>query len=170
MTWDAYNRRKAVLREMLPVADRQRELTLAELLDTIDGAHEAFPTETDLLFELQMTWFQRLSGHMDRLLLDASESPDLVPVRAWVDTAADLPGTRALLDAHRDHPALRKAFAKELAYLAMSAGVPVSAAELRARGQRIQDTARSTVADAPPVETDQPRTGLIARLRSAMAA
>nr|MCW2727797.1 hypothetical protein [Aeromicrobium sp.] len=170
MTWDAYHRRKVVLREMLAVADRQRDITLTELLDTLDGAREAFPTETDALFELQMAWFQRLSGQMDRLLEEDSVSPGLVPITAWVTTAADLPGARALLDAHRDEPALRKAIAKELAYLAMSAGVPVNAADLRVHGQRIQDTARSTAADAPPVAVDQPRAGLIARLRGVIAA
>lgn len=169
MSWDAYHRRKVVLREMLAIADRQRDVTLTELLDTVEGAREAFPAETDLLFDLQMTWFQRLSGQVDRLLEDASESAELVPVTAWVSTAADLPGARALLDAHRDEPALRKAIAKELAYLAMSAGVPVSDVELRVRGQRIQDAARSTVAVAPAA-VDQPRTGFIARLRSAIAA
>jgi len=170
MTWDAYNRRKNTLREMLAIADRQRDITLTELLDTVEGAHDAFPTETDALFELQMTWFQRLSGQMDRLLSDGLESPELVPVTAWVTTAADLPGARALLDAHRDEPALAKAFTKELAYLAMSAGVPVRGSDLRGHGQRIQDTARASVAAAPAVEADPSRMGLMARLRSVIAA
>lgn len=170
MTWDAYNRRKNVLRELLAIADRRRDLTLTDLLDTVEGAHEAFPTPTDLLFELQMTWFQRLSGQMDRLLSDDASSPELVPVTAWVNAAADLPGARALLDAHRDEPALSKAFTKELAFLAMSAGVPVHDADLRVHGQRIQDTARSTATTAPAVQVDPSRMGLMARLRSVIAA
>jgi len=170
MTWDAYHRRKDILREMLAIADRRRDVTLTHLLDTVEGAHEAFPADTDLLFELQMTWFQRLAGQMDRLLAEGVESPELVPVTAWVNAAADLPGARALLDAHRDEPALRKAFAKELSYLAMAAGVPAHDLDLTVHGQRIQDTARATAASAPAVEDDQGRVGLMARLRGVIAA
>lgn len=171
MTWDAYNRRKKTLREMLAVADRQRDITLTDLIDSTPGGREAFPTETELLFELQMTWFQRLSGQMDRLLSDGLESPELVPVTAWVNAAADLPGARALLDAHRDVPELRKAFAKELAYLATSAGVPASDADLTLHGKRIQDSARSTAVAAPRTELDvHSRVGIMARLRNAIAA
>ncbi|KQX72500.1 hypothetical protein [Aeromicrobium sp. Root472D3] len=170
MTWDAYNRRKNALREMLEVADRRPGTTLTELLDTADGAREAFPTETDALFDLQMTWFQRLSGQMDRLLSGDSETPELVPVTAWVTTAAELPGARALLDAHRDDPALRKAIAKELAYLAISAGSVVGA-DLTTHGRRIQETAREQLAAAPVVPLrDDARPGLITRLRNAIAA
>jgi len=170
MTWDAYNRRKHILREMLTIADRQRDITLDDLLSTVEGAHEAFPTQTDLLFELQMTWFQRLSGQMDRLLSDGTESPELVPVTAWVNTAAELPGARALLDAHRDEPALSKAFAKELSYLAMTAGVPARCGDLWVHGQRIQDTARSAAATTPTDVPAPTRPGLMARLRSVIAA
>lgn len=172
MTWDAYNRRKNALREVLAVADRQRDTSLTDLIDSVEGGREAFPSDTDLLFELQMTWFQRLSGQMDRLLSDGVESPDLVPVTAWVNAAADLPTVRALLDAHRDAPELRKAFAKELTYLATSAGLPPHGADLTAHGQRIQDSARENVVALPPrSETDdRSRSGLIARLRSAIAA
>lgn len=170
MTWDAYNRRKTALRAMLDIADRQRDISLTELLDTVDGAHDAFANETEALFELQMTWFQRLSGHMDRLLSESRESPELVAVTAWVDTAADLPGVRALLDAHRDEPALRKAFAKELSFLAMSSGAPTHDDALAARGLRIQNSARETVAAMPAPPVEPPRPSLIARLRNAMAA
>jgi hypothetical protein len=64
MTWDAYHRRKKSLRELLVIADRRPGLTIEELLDTVDDARAAFSTPTELLFELQMTWFQRLSGHI----------------------------------------------------------------------------------------------------------
>ncbi|MCL3818058.1 hypothetical protein [Aeromicrobium wangtongii] len=170
MTWDAYHRRKDVLRQMLAIADHQREITLGELLDSVEGGRDAFPTEIDALFDLQMMWFQRLSGHMEQILSQGTESPDLVPVTAWVGTAAELPGARALLDAHRDEPALRKAFAKELSYLATAAGVPVRGADLRLRGQRIVDAARSAVPEQTPAAADPSRPGLIARLRSAIAA
>ena len=171
MTWDAYNRRKETLRGMLAAADLQRDLTLTDLIDSTENGRLAFPTDTDLLFELQMTWFQRLSGQMDRLISEGSENPELVAVTAWVTTAAELPAVRRLLDAHREDPALRKAFAKELAYLATSAGVPTYHLDLTAHGQRIQDSARESWATAEPVEQDETsRGGLMARLRSVIAA
>lgn len=170
MTWDAYNRRKKTLREMLVIADQRPEITLTDLLDTVEGAHDAFATETEALFELQMTWFQRLSGHVDRLISEGAESPEMVAVTAWVSSAADLPGARALLDAHRDEPALRKAYAKELGYLAMSAGVPVNDQHISAHGRRIQDSARATVAALPPAPAESDRPGWMTRLRNAIAA
>ncbi|MET0931780.1 MAG: hypothetical protein ABWX74_19840 [Aeromicrobium sp.] len=170
MTWDAYHRRKKTLREMLAIADRRPDTTLTDLLDTVDGAHDAFETETEALFELQMTWFQRLSGHVDRLLAEGAESPELVAVTAWVNAAADLPGARSLIDAHRDDPALRKAFANELGYLAMSAGVSVHDHHLAAHGRRIQDSARATVAALPAEPLDVARPGWMARLKNVIAA
>lgn len=170
MTWDAYHRRKNSLREMLVIADRRRDITLTDLINTVDGAHDAFADETELLFELQMTWFQRLSGHVDRLIADGTESPEMVATTAWVNTAADLPGVRALLDAHHDEPALRKAFAKELSYLAMAAGVPVRDQDFVAHGRRIQDSARETLAALPPVPAEVSRPRLMTRLRNAIAA
>lgn len=171
MTWDAYNRRKVALRDMLAIADRQADVTLTELLDMVDPDRQAIKDETELLFELQMTWFQRLSGQLDRLVSEGSQSPELVAVTAWVNAAAELPGARTLLDAHQEAPALRKAFAKEQAYLAASAGVPTYHPQLAVQGQRIQDVARDSLPlrETSSLETE-PRIGLIARLRSAIAA
>ncbi|MDX6278126.1 MAG: hypothetical protein QOJ72_2254 [Nocardioidaceae bacterium] len=147
MTWDAYNRRKEVLREMLDVADRHPDtITLTDLLDTVDGGREAFANETELLFDIQMTWFQRLSGQLDRLVTEGADTPEIVAITAWVNAAGEMPGARALLDANSDTTALRKAYAKEHALLAASAGVPVNHPDLTAHGQRLQDSARESVA------------------------
>ena len=79
MTWNAYNRRKEVLREMLAIADQRRnDITLTDLLDTVDGGREVFSNETELLFDMQMNWFQRLSGQLDRLLIE-TDAPYLTP-------------------------------------------------------------------------------------------
>lgn len=177
MTWNAYNRRKEVLREMLAIADRRRTsfpefgITITDLLDTVDGGREVFANETELLFDLQMTWFQRLSGQMDRLVTEGVEAPELMAVTAWVNAAAQMPGARALLDAHRAEPALQKAFAKEHVFLAASAGVPMHHPDLTDHGQRIQESARESVVYADPIEElDDSPIGLIARLRSVIAA
>ncbi len=146
MTWDAYNRRKEVLREMLEVADRHpRNVSLTELLDTVDGAREAFADETELLLDIQMTWFQRLSGQLDRLVTKSVDTPEIMTITAWVNAAREMPGARALLDAQVDTRALRRAYAKEHEFLAASAGVPASHPNLSAHGQRLKDSARESV-------------------------
>jgi hypothetical protein len=170
MTWDAYHRRKESLREMLAIADRHRDVTLTELLDTVDPERTAFADETALLFDLQMVWFQRLSGTMDRLVSEGTETPDLMAVTAWVDAAAQMPGARALLDAHGDEPALAKAYAKELAFLATSAGVPINHPDLARHGRRLLESARESAVEAPVSEPAEPNHGLMARLRSVIAA
>lgn len=173
MTWDAYNRRKETLRELLAIADRRRDLTLTELLDTVDEGRDAFANETELLFDLQMAWFQRLSGQLDRLVTESVEAPELMAVTAWVDTAAEMPGARTLLDAHLTEPALAKAFGKEQAFLAASAGVPMDHPDLTVHGRRIMDSARESVVVTDGAENDldeETRTGLVAKLRSVIAA
>jgi len=145
MTWDAYNRRKETLRDLLAIADRRRDLTLTELLDTVDEGRNAFANETELLFDLQMAWFQRLSGQLDRLVTESVETPEMMAVTAWVNTAAEMPGARALLDAHIHETALAKAFAKEQSFLAASAGVPMNHPDVATYGRRIMNSARESV-------------------------
>jgi len=178
MTWDAYNRRKEALREMLAIADRRRkDITLTELLDTVDGAREVFADETELLFDIQMTWFQRLSGQMDRLVTESADTPEIMAITAWVNAAGEMPGARALLDAHATNPALSKANAKELTFLAASAGVPNNHPDQSGHGKRLQESARQSVVYADVallehtmVDNGVPRGGLIGRLLSHRAA
>lgn len=166
MTWNAYNRRKEVLREMLAIADQRRDITLTELLDTVDGGREAYANETELLFDLQMNWFQRLSGQLDRLLVEGGDTREIMAVSAWVNAASEMPGARTLLDAELDNPALGKAFAKELTLLAASAGVPWNHPDLNGHGERLRDSARESVVYADVVEDEEPRSGsLMSKLR-----
>ena len=170
MTWDAYHRRKDTLREILTIADRDRHPSLTDLLDIADPHREAFENETAALFDLQMLWFQRLSGTVDRLTADGTDDFEHVALDAWVSAAADLPGARALLDQHRDDPALAKAFTKERAFIAGAAGVPVNHPDIARHGERIIRSARSEAARRPDPSTPDQRPGLIARLRSVIAA
>lgn len=173
MTWDAYNRRKEALREILAIADRDRAASLTDLLDTVDPQHVVFADETAALFEIQMAWFQRLSGTIDRLTTDGGETPELVALAAWTECAAHLPGARALLDQHRDEPALAKAFAKERAFIASAAGVPRNHPDVLSHGERIITAARATPTRpvlVPEATAPVERPGLIARLRSVIAA
>jgi len=194
MTWDAYHRRKELLREIFAIADRDRGFALTNLLDTLDPERLVLENETAALFEIQMAWFQRLSGHIDRLTTNGGETPEMVAIAAWTAAAADMPGARALLDSNRDAPALATAFAKERTFLAASAGVPMNHPDLGDQGERIISSARAEAASPATVldeaaspatvldEAASPATvldegadhvqphGLIARLRQAIAA
>lgn len=166
MTWNAYNRRKEVLREMLAIADQRRDMPLTDLLDTVDGGREAYANETELLFDLQMNWFQRLSGQLDRQLVESVDTPEIMAISAWVNAASEMPGARTLLDAEINNPALGKAFAKELTLLAAAAGVPWNHPDLNGHGKRLQDSARESVVYADVVEDEEPRSGsLMSKLR-----
>lgn len=170
MTWNAYNRRKEVLREILAIADQHRELSINDLLDTVDGGREAYANETELLFDIQMTWFQRLSGQLDRLLIEGVDTPEIMAVSAWVNAASEMPGARTLLDAEISNPALGKAFAKELTLLAASAGVPWNHPDLNGHGKRLQDSARESVVYTEVTEAEVPQSGsLLSKLRNRAA-
>ena len=171
MTWDAYNRRKEALREVLTIADRHREeVSATELLDTVEGANRAFTNVAELLLEVQMNWYQRLSGQVDRTLSVGAEDLETVVTKAWTDAAAQMPGARALIDAHADMPELQKAFAKEHEFLGRSAGVPGNHPDLTGHGQRIKETAREDVVYADIWEVPDTPAGLFARIREALAA
>lgn len=170
MTWDAYRRRKSALQGVLAVADARTFITVPEAIAAVPGARDAFPHDTDLLFDLQLLWSTRLSTRLDVLVGDGADTPEIGVIQAWVDTAAVLPGTRRLLDAHRHEPALAKARAKEEALLARAAGVPAMSSELLERGREIKDAARHR-AILPRITPAEPETpNLLTRLRNALAA
>lgn len=169
MTWDAYNRRRTAVREIATLADQRRDLTLTELLDHVDPRRAAFDDEHALLLDLQLAWFQRLSGECDRI---QSDHPELVAVSAWADSAAALPGIRAVLDRHLDEPVLAKALDKEHALLALASGVPYDATAMRHRATHLIESARERVAvteQAVELARASCRPSLLARLRSAVA-
>jgi hypothetical protein len=170
MTWDSYNRRMPVLREVLAVADRRRDITVDEVFEIVPEAKSVFDDTVDLLLDAQMLWFQRLNGQMERELTEGSESPEMTAIDAWMTAAAAMPGARALLDANADRPELAKAIAHERTFIAKAAGVPDEHPELEARGQVVLDKARDAVAYAPLDEKRPESDGLIARLRHALAA
>lgn len=174
MTWDAYNRRKSALREVVAIVDARRDLTPTDLLDRVDPQREAFADESELLREAQLAWFQRLSGTLDRFG-GVEETPESTAVTAWVDAAAQMPGVRSLLDAHLDAPVLATAVVNERVMMAAVSGVPMHHPDAAAHGERIIDSARERAVypiTAPDAETTDENgfAGLVARLKSALAA
>ena len=156
MTWDAYNRRKVALHDVLEIADRRREdVTVSELLADVDGAAQAFGTEAELLLDAQMMWFQSLSCRMDQMLTMDVDNLEAGAVMVWHEVAGAMPGVRTLLDQNADEPALQAAFDHEHRFLARAAGVPVDHRDLLGHGSRIKELARETVVHAPYEEPRQ---------------
>jgi hypothetical protein len=169
MTWDAYNRRKPVLRDVLALADQRRDITVEEAFALVPEAADVFADTTDLLLDVQMLWFQRLSGQMELQLTEGTDSPEMTAINAWMAAAAAMPGARALLDTNLRRPELAKALAHENRFVAIAAGVPDEHPELESRGRFVVEKARDAVVYDESSE-GQATSGLMARLRHALAA
>lgn len=184
MTWTSFHRRGETLRSVIRAADRRRDGALP--MD-VEGVAETFGDELALLGALSMRWHTRLAGRIERELIDQPMDLETAVVTAWQAVADDMPGTRAILDHHREHPtspamaeALAKATRKEHILLAIMAGrasVHDSGAAARAAetGARIEHRARAsravraTLARAHAAERSSLRHRL-GRIRSALAA
>jgi hypothetical protein len=169
MTWDAYNRRAPVLREVLAVADRRRDITVDEAFEIVPETENVFADTTDLLLDVQMRWFQRLNGQMELQLTEGAGDPEQTAIDAWRAAAVAMPGGRALLDTNLRRPELAKALAHEHRFMAVAAGVPDEHPELEGRGRFVVEKARDTVVYDGSHEGDA-SSGLMARLRHALAA
>jgi hypothetical protein len=130
MTWTTFHRRGEVLRTVIDTVDRRRDGLLP--LD-LPGVIEVFGDELTLLGALQLRWHTRLSGHLERTLMQRPDDTDGAVAAAWHATADELPGTRAVLDHYRAEPlddrmaaALATATAKEHLLLVAMAGHAVA--------------------------------------------
>ncbi len=174
MTWNSYRTRGEILRDVSAEADAHQDGALP--MD-VDGVRTAFTGELDLLGALQLRWHTRLAGHIDRELLGQPLDLEQAVIAAWRDTAAELPGIRAIVDRHREAPlddAMAEAMAvatdKEHAWLAVNAGLAGIAAPGAARvGAQIEQQARARrrVVRAPGAHAAPT---LIGRLKAALAA
>ncbi|MPZ63043.1 MAG: hypothetical protein GEU93_17485 [Propionibacteriales bacterium] len=165
MTWDAYHRREDVLGRVMRLADRRRDgvIPWAETA----GADAAFGNPTDLLRALHMRWHTRLSGAFERELHEQPWDLEQVVVHAWRQTAAEMPGVRAILDAHGDDEAMHPARRKDWILLATASGAAgIDDPRAPEIGRAVEDRAREVVVDkTPPV-----RDTWIARLKHVLAA
>jgi hypothetical protein len=173
MNWTSFHRRGEILREVTRVADARRDGALP--MD-VAGVRETFD-EHDLLGALQLRWHTRLAGRIERELMYQPMDLERAVVTAWQRTADELPGTRAILDRHREHPIdaamaemMAKATAKEHLLLAVMAGRgSAQDAATVAAGARIEAEARASY--RPSVEhDDSDRPTLMTWLRAAFAA
>jgi len=173
MTWTAFHRRGEVLRTVVETADQRVD---GELPLYVPGVAETFADATDLLGALQLRWHTRLAGRIERELMAQPMNLEQAVVKAWHRTADELPGVRAILDQHLDHPldeamarAAATAAAKEHLLLAVMAGLGGPAdPESVAVGARIEAHARETYVPVRHV-AEQHQT-ILGRLKAALAA
>lgn len=168
MTWDAHHRREAALQQVMALADTRRDGSLpwAEL----PGVEGAFGAPADLLGALQMRWHTRLSGAIERELAEQPWDLEQAVVHAWRGLCADMPGVRALLDAHADEPAMRRARPKEWRLLATASGLTgMDDSEAVRIGRGVEQRARLVTVQTAVPERPPPQ-GWLSRLRHALVA
>ncbi len=175
MTWTAPKSRGEILRDVSAVADQRRDGTLP--LD-VEGVATVFRDELDLLGALQLRWHTRLAGRIERELMSQPLDLEAAVVAAWRATATDLPGIRAIVDRHLDHPldgdmaeAMTTATRKERSWLAVMAGRS-GLADPRAHlvGADIETRARAGHRPPPTSHRGDRGRGLVHRLRAVLAA
>jgi hypothetical protein len=177
MTWTTFHHRGEVLRTVTRTADARRDGILP--MD-VPGVIETFGDELTLLGALQLRWHTRLSGHIERELLQQPLDLDRAVIAAWHATADELPGTRAIVDRYRAEPLdepmafmTATSAAKERVLLAAMAGrAGVDTTATAAAGRTIEEQARETWAptSAPVAVTDHRGPGLLRRIRAHVAA
>lgn len=189
MSKQSAHRRAEVLRRALAAVEERHD---ARLPTDLPGARETFADELDLLGALALRWHTRLTGHLEREQVRTPRDLPGAAERAWVAAADEMPGLRAVLDHHREHPldaamatATAKATAKEHAVLAVAAGrAGVGDPQAARVGAHVEQAARrrrlaglATLAgraaeDGPAVAmaSYRPRRSLIERLRALVAA
>ena len=168
MTWDAYNRRKEVLHQVLAIAELHRGETAAELLAEIEGDNPSALNELDLLFDAQMAWSQILNSRMDSVAFLGDSDLESAAIEAWHAAADDVPVLRHLLDSHVDMPELQTAFKKEHEFLARAAGIAPDYVGIERVGRELKHKAASTKVYAETIPGTP--AGIFGRLREALAA
>jgi hypothetical protein len=155
--WTAFHHRGEVLRTVTDEADLRRDGVLPMHLP---GVTETFRDE--------------------RHLADQPMDLESAVRDAWVATAEELPGIRAVIDRHVESPttaqmqqALDRALAKERVLLATTAGRASQAGHrAEAVGREIEEAARASYQPAAPMPTRVPTgsAAFVARIKAVLAA
>lgn len=175
MTWTTHHNRGHVLREIeTATAERGDGLLPMDL----DGVSAVFDDEMDVLAALQLRWYTRLAGMIERELFDAPDANlEAAVIHAWHLTNDELPGVRAVLDHYTANPlddAMRQSMAtgrlKEHHLLALMAGLGGYGHELSiAVGGRLEQRARESYVPAIEVVEEAERITILDRVRALVA-
>ncbi len=113
-------RRHTALTEMVELAERTGSYTAP--WRAAPHVFEFFRDEAELLRQLQHDWRTALAGAV-YVAIDSGDGDLQADVtRAFQRIQKRYAGTRAILEAHQDHPAIARAMRKERALLACVAG------------------------------------------------
>ena len=180
MTWNSFHRRGEVLRDVTATADVRRDGLLP--LD-VDGVAETFADELALLGALQLRWHTRLSGRIERELMNQPMNLEQAVITAWQGTADELPGIHAIVNHYRAEPtdaamaeAMARSAAKERIMLAVMAGRSSAQDAQAARvGRQIEDRARRSHRQQVTGTSERgaqrgANAGLLERIKAAMVA
>lgn len=178
MTWNAFHNRGEILRTVIATADQRLD---GALPTDVAGVREHFTNELDLIAALMLKWHARLSGNLERELTKQPLDLEQAVARAWRATSDELPGVRAIIDAHLAEPtddematALTNAREREWVRLAMAAGLANDESGAAARaGARVEETARTLAPVAPepaPEIREHAHPSFVERLKAVLAA
>jgi hypothetical protein len=175
MTWKSFHRRGEILRTVIETADARRDGVLP--MD-VPGVRETFDDELALLGALHLRWHTRLSGRIERELVGRPHDPEGAVVAAWIRTAEELPGVRAIVDHYRSAPldaamaeAMAKATANERVLLAVMAGQAGTHDPAAAQvGAVLEERARAAFRPFRQFRAARPHPGLLGRIRAALVA
>lgn len=175
MTWTSHHRRADVLRAVIAAADARLD---GHLPTDVDGVAETFGDDLTLLGALTLRWHTRLAGHIERELSAQPLDLENAVALAWLASAEDMPGTRAVIDHHVAQPstaemarALAVATAKEHEMLALMAGRASGPGEAAARvGRAVERAARTSYVPGVRSRTEPGPTSLVQRLKALIAA
>ncbi|HZP15892.1 MAG TPA: hypothetical protein VFA96_08740 [Nocardioides sp.] len=175
MTWTTHHNRGHLLREIETATAERRDGLLP--MD-LDGVTAVFDDEMDILAALQLRWYTRLAGMIERELFDAPDADlEAAVIHAWHLTNDELPGVRAVLDHYTANPtdaAMRQSLAtgrlKEHHLLALMAGLGGYGHELSiAVGGRLEERARDTYVSAVQAAEVHERASIFDRVRALVA-
>ena len=152
MTWNSFHNRGEVLRQAIEIADQRQD---GHLPMQAPGLHDFFDDETDLLSALMLKWHTRLMGNVERAMSEQPLDLEAAVVGCWRQTAAQMPGVRAILDRLADEDTelgalVRRAREREHARLAIAAGLANHPGERAARvGASLEAAARTAAPSLP---------------------
>lgn len=179
MTWNAFHHRGEILQTVIDTADLRRDGVLP--MD-VPGVTDTFRDELDLIAALSLKWHARLSGNIERELMQQPMDLEGAIVNAWRKTSAEAPGIRMIIDRYTESPsdpematALTRAQQKEWLKLASAAGLANDESASAARaGERVTAQARigapAPVAVAVTTVDEAATPSLVDRIRAVLAA
>lgn len=182
MTWNAFHHRGEILQTVIETANDRRDGVLP--MD-LPGVTETFRDELELVGALHLKWHARLSGNIERELMNQPLDLEGAVAAAWSRTSGEVPGIRLIIDRYTESPsdpemaaALTKAQTKEWLRLAAASGLASDESAPAARaGEKVEQKARA--AATLTVSASQARTpdvdevvtpSLVERIKAVLAA